>query len=173
VQPNFKAIGSKYRELVPAIKQALAEIRDAAGARKLLFGEGYLPLSIAGRVLHLTRDEVEIRLEAKPGWSAAQGRAGVVVVSTELTPELIEEGLIRELVHQVQNLRKECELPYEARIRLAVRGSNEFLAILARHEATVRSECLVTEVLAGGSLPGPALQAELEGYAVELQIERV
>ncbi len=173
VQPNFKSLGARYRELVPAIKQALESLRDAAGARRRLLDEGRLPLSVAGRELNLTRDEVEIRLEARPGWSAAQGRAGVVVVSTDLTPELIEAGLIRELVHQVQSLRKERDLPYEARIRLAIRGSAEFLAILARHERTLRSECLVTEVLAGGGLPGAAAQVEVDGHALEIQIERV
>jgi isoleucyl-tRNA synthetase len=173
VQPNFKSLGARYRELVPAIKQALETLQDAAGARRLLLHEGRLPLSVAGRELNLTRDEVEIRLEARPGWSAAQGRAGVVVVSTDLTPELIEAGLIRELVHQVQSLRRERDLPYEARIRVAIRGSAEFLAILARHERTLRSECLVTEVLAGGWLPGAAAQVEVDGHALEIQIERV
>jgi hypothetical protein len=104
-------------------------------------------LNVDGHEVRLTPEEVEIRLEAKPGWSAAQGRAGVVVVSTEITSELRDEGVIRELIHHVQAQRKELDLAYEARIRLHVAAAPAFLAILRRFADTVKSECLVTEIV--------------------------
>ena len=54
----------------------------------------------------LDRDDLQVRLQAKPGWAAAQGKACVVVLSTELSPELITEGLAREIVHAVQSAAK-------------------------------------------------------------------
>ncbi|MBW7904438.1 MAG: class I tRNA ligase family protein [Phycisphaerae bacterium] len=147
VVPNFKAIGAKFRALVPKIKEALAALPDAAAARKQLADEGTLPLTIDGERIELSPDEIEIRLEAKTGWSAAQGRHGVVVLSSQITPELIEEGLIREFIHHVQALRKERELAYEARIRLHVDCADEFWAILGRRLALVRQECLCDDVV--------------------------
>ncbi|MCG3128410.1 MAG: Isoleucine--tRNA ligase [Phycisphaerae bacterium] len=146
VVPNFKAIGAKFRELVPKLKEALGRISDAAAARRALLETGSLPVALGDQTLHLTVEEVEIRLEAKPGWSAAQGKAGVVVVSTELTPELIDEGLIRELIHHVQALRKERELAYEARIVLFIETSPEFRRVVDRFAEIVRGECLVRRI---------------------------
>lgn len=170
VVPNFKAIGAKFRALVPKLKSALEALPDAAAARRQLIDEGGLPLTIDGQEVRLTPDEVEIRLEARPGWSAAQGRAGVVVVSTEITPELRDEGVIRELIHHVQAQRKELNLAYEARIRLHITGPAEFLAILRRLGDVVRAECLATEIIE--SLPagvGP-LDLSVEGHGVKLAV---
>jgi len=146
VVPNFKAIGAKFRALVPKLKEALAALTDPAAARKTLIDTGALPLTIDGQSVQLTPEEVEIRLDAKPGWSAAQGKHGVVVLSSEITPELIEEGLIREFIHHVQALRKEHDLAYEARITLNVDCDDAFWAILTRHVELVRNECLCDAV---------------------------
>ncbi len=158
VVPNFKAIGAKYRELVPKIKEALAAIADAGAARRTLLAEGALPLPIAGQELRLTNEEVEIRLEARPGWAAAQGRAGVVVLKTELTPDLLDEGLIREFVHHVQAARKDQQLAYEARIAVYVDAPAELLDVLRRYEPTIAAECLCSKVIYGPLAPDVAAE---------------
>ena len=169
VVPNFRAIGAKFRALVPKIKQALAALPDAAAARKQLADEGTLPLTIDGERVELSPDEVEIRLDARPGWSGAQGKHGVVVLSSQLTPELIEEGLIREFIHYVQALRKERELAYEARIRLHVDCTDEFWAILGRRLALVRQECLCDDVVRRPVAPQRDALS-VEGYELRIDL---
>jgi isoleucyl-tRNA synthetase len=170
VVPNFKNIGAKYRELVPGIKAALAGIADPAAARRALLHSGALTVSAGGRDVHLGGDEVEVRLEAKPGWSAAQGRDVVVVVSTQLTPALLEEGLVRELIHAVQGLRKERNLPYTARITLHVRAGGQLLSMLERHAPVIRAECLVDGIDTDAPAPDGMQTLDLDQHVVELGI---
>lgn len=171
VQPNFAAIGKKYRALVPGIKAALAALRDAGAARKTLVATGTLPLTVDGQTVDLTSEEVEIRLEARPGWSAVQGRVGVVVLSSELTVALREEGLVREFIHHVQVARKEQNLAYEARVTIHVDGPAQFLEVLKRFEEFVRGECLADSVALGAIAGGVAVQEiELEAVRAKLGV---
>ena len=169
VVPNFKAIGEKYRALVPKIKAALGGLSDTAGARRQLLADGVLPLPIDGSTVELTPSEVEIRLDARPGWAAAQGRVGVVVLSTELTPELLAEGQVREFMHHVQAARKELDLAYEARIDLHLEGPAAFQAIVERFAESVRSECLVNRIVFGAAGES-AQEIEVEGQAVKMAV---
>ncbi len=166
VLPNFKLLGAKFRGLAQKIKPALEALPDPAAARKALLASGTMSLTVEGQIVELTPEEVEIRLEAKPGWSAAQGRAGVVVVSTELSPELLDEGKIRELIHHIQQARKEQNLAYEARITLIISAADEFLAIVRRFEETLRSECLAATVACTPMPPADATTVEVEGVPV-------
>ncbi|MFN0135540.1 MAG: isoleucine--tRNA ligase [Phycisphaerae bacterium] len=171
VVPNFPAIGKKYRALVPGIKAAVTALADPAVARKTLVATGVLSLTIDGQTVELSPDEVEIRLEAKPGWSAAPGRSGVVVLSTELTPELRDEGLIRELIHFVQVERKEQNLAYEARVTLYLDAPDEFVAVVRRFESLLTSECLASGFNYGPH--GSAKAIEVEGVAAQLAVVQV
>ena len=141
---------------------------DASAARSTLSASGSLSLDVDGQPIELDAADVQIRLEAKPGWSAAQGRSGVVVVKTELTDELIEEGLIRELIHHVQGLRKEHELPYETRITLYVSGSDELASVVRRHAETVQSECLAEKVLFEAGAEVNMRDFKIENHDVKL-----
>ncbi|MBI5865955.1 MAG: class I tRNA ligase family protein [Planctomycetes bacterium] len=173
VVPNFPAIGKKYRALVPGIKAALGALSDPAAARKQLVASGVLALNVGGQTVELTPDEVEIRLEAKPGWAAAQGKSGVVVLSTEISPELREEGVVRELIHFVQAARKEQNLAYEARICLHLECDAAFQAIVTRFEETIKSECLVTTIVFGPPPSGQASELDVEGHKVKMAIVEV
>ena len=172
VKAEFKAIGPKFGKLAPQVAAALAKLEPAA-ARKTLTETGRLTVDLPGGPVTLTEQEVEIRLEAKPGWSAAQGRGGVVVVKTELTDELRDEGLCRELIHQVQALRKVLDLPYEARVRLYAQADERVLDVLRRFAHVVESECLAATI----SVQVPPAGAEVwtgkvEGHEATLGIVR-
>ena len=94
----------------------------------------------------------------------------MVVVSTELTPELREEGLMRELIHHVQGLRRKHELAYEARVTLYVTGPEEFTNIVAAFTDTIGSECLAERIEFGAPPTGDVLEVKLEGHPVKLAI---
>ncbi len=171
IKPDFKAIGPKFGKLAPQIAKALQSI-DAAAARQKLADAGELPLQVGGETVLLSDADVQIRLEAKPGWSAAPGRAGVVVVKTELTPELLDEGLIRELIHHVQGLRKELDLPYQARITLYVQTDEKLAEVIRRFEQSLRQECLVEQIAFEASSTGVEMREfEIESHKAQLGIK--
>jgi isoleucyl-tRNA synthetase len=88
-----------------------------------------------------------VRLQAKPGWAAAQGKAGVVVLSTELTPALIAEGLAREVVHVVQGRRRDINCKYTDRIRVGVAtDSAEIKAAVEQFGDYIRGETLAIDL---------------------------
>jgi isoleucyl-tRNA synthetase len=170
VVPNFPAIGKKYRALVPGIKAALGLLADPAAVCKALVERGVLPLNIAGQPVELTPDEVEIRLEARPGWAAAQGRAGVVVINTELTTELREEGFVREVIHEVQARRKALGLAFERRIGCYVDAPGDRRRVLERHADLIRGECLAERIVFE---PVPSVEYRalpIEDHVVKLAI---
>ena len=181
LKPDFKALGPKFGKLAPQIAAAVAQL-DPAEARRDLEAGGRIVVHVDSQSIVLGEQEVAIRLEAKPGWSAAQGRAGVVVVQTELTDELRAEGLCREVIHHVQGLRKEQDLPYESRIVLYVQAPPPVLDVIRRFDATIRAECLASEIRSGeassdATAAPPAgagsVTAKIEGHQTTLAITRV
>ena len=103
-----------------------------------------------------------VRTAAKPGWAAAEGPRAVVVVASELTPELVAEGLVREVVHAVQTRRKTLDLEFTARIELSfATPSAELRAAVETHLAYVAAETLASAAAFVG-------EGEIEGEAVEI-----
>jgi isoleucyl-tRNA synthetase len=122
VLPDLKKLGPKLGKRLPLVKQALATV-DAAGLLQKLEADKRATITLADGSLELDAEEVQVRLQAKPGWAAAHSSAGVVVVSTEVTPELVLEGLARDFVHTIQNARKDLNCAYTARIEIGVVGA--------------------------------------------------
>ena len=94
---------------LPALKAALAAA-DAAALLAKLEAEKQVTLELPDGPVTLDGEDMQVRLQAKPGWAAAKGTACVVVLSTELTPDLVAEGLAREVVHVNSSLRRDIEL---------------------------------------------------------------
>ena len=94
VLPDLKRLGPKLGKRLPLLKQKLAEA-DAAALLARLKNDGKVTLGLTDGDITLDNDDIQVRLQAKPGWSAAQGTLCVVVLNTELTEELIAEGLAR------------------------------------------------------------------------------
>lgn len=119
VQPNFKRLGPRVGRLMPKVKQALAEA-DGAELLRQLDASGGVTLQVDGESIVLDDQDIQVRLQAKEHWAAAQGADCVVVLSTDLTPELIREGLARDVVRLIQERRKELNCDFTDRIRLGV-----------------------------------------------------
>jgi isoleucyl-tRNA synthetase len=119
VLPNFKLLGKKLGKLMPKVKPALA---SQSGAELLanLRDNGKVDLVIDGQAVELLPEELEVRLQAKPGWTAANDKGVVVVLATEVTPELLAEGLARNLVRVIQEQRKTLGLEFTDRIAIAI-----------------------------------------------------
>jgi isoleucyl-tRNA synthetase len=161
VKPNFRRLGPRLGKKMPAAKQAF-EDADAARLRAALLETGRGEILVDGESVSLEPDDVEIVVEAREGYAAAGDRTAVVVLSTALTPDLIEEGLYREVLNRVQTLRKELELEYTQRIRLAIQGSERLQRIIQAREEHLRGETLCVELQLDGAAPAGAEKREVD-----------
>jgi len=171
LKPNFKGIGAKYRDLVPKIKEALAKA-DAGHVRAELAKHGQCDIDAGGTKVPLTTAEVEVELAEKAGFAAASGRQVVVVLDTNLTPELLEEGFARELVKRVNDLRADLNLKYEQRIQLALKGTEKLESTAKKFAAYLSGETLCTE-LKTGELPAGwhTIEVDVEGEKGQLALK--
>lgn len=144
--PDLKRLGPRLGRRLPEVRQALAQC-DPTALLRTLQSQGQATVQLASGPVTLQADDIQVRLQARPGWTAAQGKDAVVVLSTERTPELVAEGLARETVHTIQNLRKEIGCRYTDRIRItAVSPSEELRKALSAFEGYVKHETLAVEL---------------------------
>jgi isoleucyl-tRNA synthetase len=142
VVPNFKLLGPKVGKRVPAVKKALQEA-DGNALLQALQSDGAVTLELADGPLSLTSEEVEVRLQAREGWAAAQGPSCVVVLNTEVTDELRREGIAKDLIRTIQNQRKEIACEYTDRIELGIVSSDpEVAQTLEAHREMICGETL-------------------------------
>jgi isoleucyl-tRNA synthetase len=163
VKPNFRALGPRLGKRMPALKAALANA-DGAALLRQLETEGRCALVVDGSELALGPDEVAVSLEALPGFAAAAGGVGVVVLHTQLDAGLVAEGLFREVLNRVQTLRKELDLEYTGRIALTLAGDAELLAAVRPRVGELEREALASRVVLGGA---PAAHAHVRETAID------
>jgi isoleucyl-tRNA synthetase len=188
LKPQVKVLGPKYGPLVQKILAAFKTL-DAHGAHeaaRLLEETGTLNFTIEGQQIELTPAEIEVVATARPGFVAAEERGYVVALETTITPELREEGLVRDLTHYVQDMRKKAGFNIEDHIMLALYTSEDLASILRRHMQTLQSETLADTLSihveqADSSVPNEAYREsisphslkKLEGYTVEVVLGRL
>ena len=119
-------------------------------------------------------EDIQVRLQAKDGWAAAQDGLCVVVLSTELTDELIAEGLARELVRTIQDRRKEMKCEFTDRIAVAiVTESKELLAAAEQFRDYICNETLAVELGSEELSGAEAVERKVAGHALSLQVKQV
>jgi isoleucyl-tRNA synthetase len=147
IQPNFKRLGPRVGKLMPQVKKTLAQA-DGGELMRELNQDGKIVLSCDGQQLELDGEDVQIRLQAREGWAAAQGEQCVVVLSTELTPELILEGLARDAIRFIQDERKKRGCEYTDRIVVRITTDSEELSeALTKNLDYVRNETLAVDLV--------------------------
>ncbi|TWT76899.1 Isoleucine--tRNA ligase [Posidoniimonas polymericola] len=173
VMPNFKLLGKKLGKLMPKVKFAL---NQASGSELLanLRDNGKINLTVEGQEVELLPAEVEIRITAKEGWASANDRGVVVVLATELTDELIAEGLAQDLKRAIQDRRKEIGCEFTDRIEIGV----ETDAQPVRQAVEQHQEYLAGETLADKLLLQPLSGVEpvdiaLGDHAAKLYVRRL
>jgi isoleucyl-tRNA synthetase len=146
VKPLPKQLGQKYGNRFPAIQKAVLALDAEQAARTLRSGQ---PLSVeaGGAMYSVLPDEVEVKALAREGFAVAEEGAYVAALVTELTPELLQEGLAREFVRRVQDLRKAADLDVADRIHLYVEASPGLHSALEAYRDYVSTETLATSLL--------------------------
>jgi isoleucyl-tRNA synthetase len=173
VQPNFKRLGPRIGKLLPGCKAALSK---ADGGKLLaeLTGNGKVTLDISGESVDLDNEDIQVRLQAKPGWAAAQGTSVVVVLATELTPELIAEGSARDFVRLVQDDRKKQELEFTDRIEIGVVGaSTELQQAIESNREYICGETLAVKLVFEPLADVEPVEVEIADAKIQLFIRRI
>jgi isoleucyl-tRNA synthetase len=143
--PNFRALGPKLGPRISSLKEALAAA-DGTRLHRELEAKGRIEVALPDGAVSLGAEELEVRLRAREGFAAAAEGGQVVLLDTRITERLRREGLVREVVNRVQRMRKEMNLPYEARIRVRYEAGGELAAAIQEHSERIASEILATEL---------------------------
>jgi len=168
IRPNFKVLGPRFGKNVQQVRQVLAKADGAALFAQLQ--SGGITVEIDGRSEALSQEEVDVRLTPKEGFAAAQGSRLVVVISTEITEALRREGLVREVVRALQDIRKEQNLAYDARIKVTIETADDALnGAIAEFKDYIAQEVLA-DALACGPAGDAAKVVAIEGSEVRLEV---
>jgi isoleucyl-tRNA synthetase len=143
-KPNFRSLGRKFGKTVQPVAAKIREF--SAKEINELERAGTLTLPIDGAEYTIDREDVEVLHEDIKGWMVESDGSITVALDTELDDELIDEGLAREFVSRIQNMRKEAGLEVTDRIRIYYNGSSRLEGALGRMSAYLRQETLATEV---------------------------
>jgi isoleucyl-tRNA synthetase len=145
---------------------------DAGALRAELLAKGESSITIEGTVVPLGPDDVEILVEAADHFAAAGDSSGVVVLNTDLTPELLDEGLFREILRRVQDMRKDRDVAYTERIRLHLDGSERLKRVAEANRESLMAETLCTELLGSTDEPVEWKEFTLDGEDLRLALVR-
>ncbi|GJQ26043.1 MAG: isoleucine--tRNA ligase [Phycisphaerae bacterium] len=174
LKPDFRKIGPKHGPLAPKIKAALAAHQDVDALVRQLEQGGVCKINVAGQDVELTSEEMLVELHAKEGFAAERvPGCGILVLDTHLTPALIDEGMARDLVNQIQQVRKNLNLRYEQHIDLAVLGDADIQRVLAAHGDTIRGETLADSLRDAPLHDVEPARVEIEGHAVEIYVHHL
>ena len=162
-------MGKKYGKLVPGIGAALKEV-DGTAFMNTLRQDGKASLAVDGEEVVVEKDDVLIDTAEKGGFVSSGDNNLTVVLDGNLTPELIEEGFVREIVSKIQTMRKEADFNVTDRIRVYYDGNEKIAAVLSAND--ISNDVLADAVVAG---KGGELSKEwnINGEMVTLGVERV
>ncbi len=173
-KPNFKSLGPKHGKSVQAVAARLKEL--TTDEISTLQKQGSLELTIAGTPCAITPEDVEILHEDIQGWLVESDGSMTVALDTTLTEELLTEGLAREFVNRVQNLRKDSGFEVSDRIRIHCRVTPRLADALGKLDAYVREETLAADVVhvpSGASAPVLLTADEVNGEKAEIAVEKL
>jgi isoleucyl-tRNA synthetase len=156
VKPLPKQLGQKYGNKFPWIQKAVLAMNSEEAAHTLLSGES-LKVQVNGDSYDILPEEVEVKALAKEGFAVAEEGAYVAALVKELTPELVQEGLAREFVRRVQDLRKTADLDVADRIELFVEASPGLSSAVEAHQEYITAETLTSSLKFGSPPEGASV----------------
>ena len=158
-KPQLKTVGPKYGKQLGNIRKALAEI-DGNAAMDTLKAEGALKFDFGAELVVLTEEDLLIDMAQTEGYVSESDNTVTVALDTRLTPELLEEGFVRELVSKIQTMRKEAGFEVMDHICVYQQNNDKIADILTRYADTIRSEVLADDIRV----------SEMGGYTKEWNI---
>lgn len=146
IKPNLPVIGKMYGKLIPQIKKAISEKNQMELAQKIQNGESET-IVVNDTEIVLTNENLLVTMQGLEGYAfAGEGELGVVL-DTTVTPELQEEGHVREIISKIQNMRKDKGFEVADKIKLYVANNDMLVEVIKKFEETIKKETLTNEVI--------------------------
>ena len=170
-KPQMRTVGPKYGKLLNKIKTVLSEL-DGNKAMAELKSTGELKLDIDGQEIVLLEEDLLIDMAQMEGYVSESDHTITVVLDTNLTPELIEEGFVRELVSKIQTMRKEAGFEVMDKIRVYAKDNDKIVDIMKNHGDEIKSEVLAEEIVTGET-KGYEKEWNINSEKVTMAVERI
>jgi isoleucyl-tRNA synthetase len=170
-KPQLKTVGPKYGKFLGGIQKALAGI-DGTKAMKELKDTGVLKLDISGNEISLTEEDLLIDTAQTEGFETQSDADLTVVLDKTMTPELIEEGFVRELISKIQTMRKEAGFEVMDRITVYAEGNEKLKKIMEDNAEGIRHDVLADAILFD-SADGYTKEWKINGEPVTLGVKKV
>ena len=145
-KPQLKTVGPKYGKLLGGIRKFLSEI-DGKAAMKELKADGAIKFDVNGNQVELAEDDLLIDMAQTEGFETQSDGRTTVVLDKTLTPELIEEGFVRELISKIQTMRKEAGFEVMDRIKVYASGNERIQQIMLDNAETIAHDVLADEFI--------------------------
>ncbi|MGN0159737.1 MAG: isoleucine--tRNA ligase [Brotaphodocola sp.] len=169
-KPQLKTVGPKYGKQLGNIRKALSEI-DGNAAMDTLKAEGALKFDFGGQEVILTEDDLLIDMAQTEGYVSEGDNKVIVALDTNLTPELVEEGFVREVISKIQTMRKEAGFEVTDHINIYQNANDKIAEILTKYEDTIRTEVLAENIFVG-QMGGYAKEWNINGEKGMLGVEK-
>ncbi|MDM1072695.1 isoleucine--tRNA ligase [Empedobacter brevis] len=170
IKPNFKTLGPKFGKEMKAISAATAELTNEQIVK--LEQSGQIDLLIDNKTLTLDLEDFEIATKDIPGWTVASNSTLTVALDLQLTDELIHEGVARELVNRIQNLRKETGLEVTDKIILNLKNDESIVNAVEQNKDYICSETLAEDLVLQGEVAN-GTEVEINGLMTQIAITKL
>ena len=170
-KPQLKTVGPKYGKQLGGIKAYLSEM-DGSAAMDTLKTQGALQFDVDGVAVSLAEEDLLIDMAQKDGFVAEADNYVTVVLDTNLTEELIEEGFVYEIISKIQTMRKDADFEVMDHIRVSLNGNEKVAQIAAENEAVIAGKVLAESIGAGEEL-AVSKEWNVNGETVTIGIQKI
>ena len=170
-KPQLKTLGPKYGKFLGEIRKQLGEL-DGNAAMDELNKVGFITLQANGQDIQLEKADLLIEMTQQEGFVASSDKGITVVMDTNLTPELLEEGFIREVISKIQTMRKDAGFEVMDKIHVTVSGNDKISALIDKNAAQI-TKIVLAEDITEGEAKGFTKEWNINGEQVTLGVERI
>ena len=170
-KPQLRTVGPKYGKQLGGIQKHLAAL-DGNAAMDELNADGALKFDVDGVAVELTKDDLLIDMAQKEGYVSQEDNRMTVVLDTNLTPELVEEGFVYEIISKIQTMRKESGFEVTDHIRVSIYGNDKLSEIAQKNKEAISSKVLADELTSGMEY-GVSKEWNINGENAVIAVERV
>ena len=170
-KPQLKTLGARFGKQIGEVRTKLAEV-DGQKAMNEIRETGAMTLTLSTGDVQIAKDDLLIDEHQKEGYAVVTDRGYTVVLATTLTPELIEEGNVREIVSKIQTMRKEAGFEVMDHIVIYCDGSDKVAEILTRNKDSISEDTLADDIVTGKT-DGFTKEQDINGENVTLGVKKV
>ena len=170
-KPQLKTVGPKYGKVLGGIKEHLSML-DGNAAMDDLNANGVLQFAVNGTSVELTKEDLLIDMAQKPGFMSEEDYGITVVLDTNLTQELLDEGFMYEVISKVQTMRKDSGFEVMDHIKVSVNGNAKVAAVVQTNETAIATKVLANEIVYDSNAAN-SKEWDINGENVTIGVEKI